>query len=72
LIFRKNDAAANFCGNAFAIAGSIAGLISSLLVLMFDSPFAYGMGSSLPLLSFTFKVDKLSAFFIFMISLISR
>jgi len=71
LIFRKNDAAANFCGNAFAIAGSIAGLISSLLVLMFDSSFACGMGSFLPLLSFSFNVDKLSAFFIFTISLIS-
>ena len=71
LIFRKNDAAANFCGNAFAIAGSIAGLISSLLVLMFDSSFTCGIGSSLPLLSFSFNVDKLSAFFIFTISLIS-
>lgn len=71
LIFRKNDAAANFCGNAFAIAGAIAGLISSLLVLMFDSSFTCGMGSSLPLLSFSFNVDKLSAFFIFTISLIS-
>ncbi len=71
LIFRKSDAAANFCGNGFAIAGSIAGLISSLLVLMFDFPFACSMGSSLPLLAFSFNVDKLSAFFIFMISLIS-
>jgi hydrogenase-4 component B len=71
LMFRKNDAAANFCGNAFAIAGSIAGLISSVLVLMFDSTFACGMVSSLPLLSFSFNIDKLSAFFVFMISLIS-
>lgn len=71
LIFRKRDAAANFCGNGFAIAGSIAGMTSAVLVLMFDAPFVFGIGSSLPLLSFTFNVDKLSAFFIFMISLIS-
>jgi len=71
LIFRKNDAAANFCGNGFAIAGSIAGLIASLLVLIFDSSFACGWKSSLPLLSFNFNVDLLSAFFIFIISLIS-
>jgi hydrogenase-4 component B len=71
LVLRKNDAAAHFCGNGFAIAGSIVGLIASLLVLIFDSSFACGWKSSLPLLSFNFNVDPLSAFFIFIISLIS-
>lgn len=71
LILRKNDVAANFCGNGLAMAGSIAGLISSVSVLLFDSTFACSMDSSLPLLAFSFYVDKLAAFFIFTISLIS-
>lgn len=71
LIFRKSDKVANFWGNYFAIFGSIFGLVSSSLVLIYNSTFSFEVASSIPLLNFSFNVDKLSAFFIFVISLIS-
>lgn len=71
LLLRRNDRAANWWGNLFAILGSIAGLVASLSVLISGSVFSFSIDSSLPLLSFSFFVDKLSAFFIFVISLIA-
>ncbi len=71
LIFKNDDQSANRWGNSLAILGSITGLISSLSVLITGSVFSFGFASSFPLLSLTFNVDKLSAFFIFLISLIA-
>jgi hydrogenase-4 component B len=71
LIFRKSDKIANLWGNFFAIFGSIFGLISSSSVLIYNSTFSFKLASAVPLLDFSFNVDKLSAFFIFVISLIS-
>src|SRR3972149_7575729 len=71
LAFRKNDSMANWWGNSFAILGAIAGLVFSLSVLISISTFSMSFTSSLPLLSLSFKVDALSAFFILVISLIS-
>lgn len=71
LLFGKNDKAANLWGNCFAILGSLFGLIFSFSVLIFGSAFSFKLASAIPLLDFSFNVDKLSAFFIFVISLIS-
>ena len=71
LVFRNNDRMANWCGNFFAILGAIAGLVFSLSALISVSTFSLSIATSLPLLSLSFKVDALSAFFIFVISLIA-
>lgn len=71
LLFQKSDRLANLWGNFFAIIASIFGLISSYFVLIFNSTFSFKIASAVPLLDFSFDVDKLSAFFIFVISLIS-
>jgi len=71
LILRKSEKAANLWGNFFAILGSLFGLFLSSLVLIYNSYFSFKLASSVPLFDFSFNVDKLSAFFIFIISLIS-
>src|ERR1035437_5234100 len=70
LAFDK-DKMANIWGNGLAIIASVFGLISSSLVLVLGAGFSFRAGSSLPLLSLSFNVDQLAAFFIFVISLIS-
>lgn len=71
LLLRKKDAAANIWGNSLAVLGSVSGLVSAVSVLFFNSSFSYAAASSFPLLSFSFNVDKLSAFFVFVISFIA-
>ncbi len=71
LVFNKNDVFANYWGNTFAMVASVFGLISSLSVLLFDSIFSYTAYTTLPYVSLSFMVDKLAAFFIFLISLIA-
>jgi hydrogenase-4 component B len=71
LVFRKYDRLANGWGNSLAILGAVAGMIFSLSELVSPSPFSLRIASSLPLLSLSFRVDALSAFFIFVISLIA-
>lgn len=71
LALRKNDRSANGWGNCFAIFGSLSGLWLSLSVLISGSAFSFRVGTSMPLLSISFRVDRLSAFFIFIISLIA-
>lgn len=70
LILNKNNIAANIWGNSFAVIGSITGLLCSLFVLITGQAFSFSADSSLPLLSFSFNVDSLSAVFIFIISLL--
>lgn len=71
LAFGKNNRLANWWGNSFAILGSSAGLLFSSLALMAGKIFSFKIAASLPLLSLSFSIDKLSAFFIFVISLIA-
>jgi hydrogenase-4 component B len=71
LVSDKKDRLSNLLGNILAIIASIFGIISSLSVLIFDSAFSYSLSSSLPLLSISLSIDRLSAFFIFIISLIA-
>lgn len=70
LIVRKNDSLANWWGNSFAVSGAVMGLVSSISVFTTGS-FSFSISSSLPFLSIFFNVDKLSAFFVFIISLIA-
>ncbi len=71
MALNKNNKLANVWGNSFAICGSILSLGSSLLILIGNFSFSFVFDSFPPLLSISFSVDKLSAFFIFVISLIS-
>ncbi|MDO8509696.1 MAG: hydrogenase 4 subunit B [bacterium] len=71
LLFGKNDKLANHFGNIFAILAGIFGLYSSLLVIISGRGFSVLLSTSFPVLNLGIKVDMLSAFFIFIISLIS-
>ncbi|MFZ2978825.1 MAG: hydrogenase 4 subunit B [Candidatus Magasanikiibacteriota bacterium] len=72
LVFQKSDKIANVWGNVFAIAGSLWGIGLSFLLLTVSSELTYQLGTSIfPLFSISFHIDKLSAFFVFVISLIT-
>ncbi|MBI5912920.1 hydrogenase 4 subunit B [Candidatus Azambacteria bacterium] len=73
LALRKSDTAANVWSNAFAVLGSAWGIVYALLAVTAVSAPEYIVDASaaFPLLSVSFHIDKLSAFFIFVISLIA-
>ena len=71
LIFGKNDRLANVWGNSLAILGSALGFIFSTTVLLGDSTVAFNIPSSFPILSLSFQVDRLSAFFMALITLLA-
>lgn len=71
LLFTKRDKIANGWQSFFAIAGSLWGIAFSIGVF-FSHSLSFAIGSSFfPLLSFSFHIDKLSSFFIFVISLVA-
>ena len=72
LFFRKNDKLANLCSSAFAVAGSLYGLIFSTSIILTGHILAFYFSIyPFPLLAVSFHIDMLSAFFIFVISLIA-
>jgi hydrogenase-4 component B len=71
LVFKNNDKLSNWWGNLFAAAGSVFGIFSSLSVIISGNIFSYNIPTSFPLFNISLKIDALSAFFIFVISLIS-
>lgn len=72
VVLRKRDALANLWSGCFAIVGSLWGLFFALAALGAPNPVAFTAdGSAFPLLSVAFSVDRLSAFFVFTISLIA-
>lgn len=72
LFFRNNDKVANRWQSFFAIAGSLSGLIFSLSLLFSKQTLAFAFEiPGFPLLSLSLYIDALSAFFIFIISLIA-
>ncbi|PIR66668.1 MAG: hydrogenase 4 subunit B, partial [Parcubacteria group bacterium CG10_big_fil_rev_8_21_14_0_10_36_14] len=72
LLLRKDDDSANIWSSFFAIAGSLWGLLFSVATIIFEHTIAFMIdGSPFPLLSLSFNIDLLSAFFIFIISLIA-
>jgi len=72
LLLRRNDRLANYWNGFFAIAGSLWGILFSLVLLNATRAVSFAAAPSIfPLLSISFKIDKLSAFFIFVITLIT-
>src|SRR5258708_7363800 len=71
LALGKSDMTANLLGNLSAALAAVFGLVSSASVITSGTTFFYSVASSLPLLALSFSVDRLSAFFIFVISLIA-
>ncbi len=72
LAFRKNDALANFWSSAFAVGGSLWGIIFALSIFISGTTLSFHIAAALsPFLSISFAVGALSAFFIFIISLVA-
>lgn len=72
LLLKKSDTAANLWSSFFAIVGSLWGLLFSLTAIISRQNESFTAGTSpFPLLSPSFHVDMLSAFFVFIISLIT-
>ncbi len=63
LFLRRKDSAANIWGNSLAATGSLAGLLFAGASLLHGSATAFSLGTSFPLLTLTFRLDRLSAFF---------
>lgn len=71
LLLAGHNRAANYWGHGLALAGSLAGLIFSGAVLLGDTLPVFGPGTSFPLISLTFSLDRLAAFFMLVISLVA-
>lgn len=72
LCFKKKDTIVNAWQSFFAIAGSVCGLVFSVGALITTHELSFFTPSIVtPLLSFSFHIDALSAFFVFIISLIT-
>jgi hydrogenase-4 component B len=72
LILRKNDSWANGWSSFCAVTGSLVGAIFGIATMISGNNLSFGMASPLfPLLSISFYVDTLSAFFIAVISIIA-
>ena len=72
LVLRKHDAPANTWTSLFSIAGSSWGIFFALSVFITGHDLSFAAGTAVfPLLSLSFHIDRLSAFFMFVISLIA-
>jgi len=70
-IFKKNDELENIFGNSFAILGSFAGLLYAVSIIFSDVNFSFKSTEIFFLFPINIKVDLLSAFFVFVISLVA-
>jgi len=72
LILQRDDRLANIWSNSLAIIGALWGLIFSITNFLYrtNSTFIFGK-NTLPIHSLSLKIDQLSTFFIFIISLIT-
>ncbi|MEK7624872.1 MAG: hydrogenase 4 subunit B [Patescibacteria group bacterium] len=71
LILQKNNNLANWWGNGFAIIGSLVSGLFAANILASSQTLAYKISTSFPGLGLSFNIDRLSAFFILIISLIT-
>lgn len=72
LLVNRNDHLANLLSHFFSICGSILGIIFSLSIILTENYINYSTSyPPFPILSLSFNIDAISAFFIFVISLIS-
>jgi hydrogenase-4 component B len=67
----KSDRVANWLASVFSCAAAVCGLVASAGVLLSGKVLFLSAGSILPLLTVSLRVDRLSAFFLFTISLIA-
>ncbi|MEK7097999.1 MAG: hydrogenase 4 subunit B [Patescibacteria group bacterium] len=70
-LFFEKGRLANIWGNSFAALGSLLGIILGGSVLVFGNVFSYSLTLPNALFSLSFKLDFISAFFVFVISLIA-
>ena len=71
-LLKNNDESANYWSSFFAIAGSLWGILFGLGSLFAARPLLFAIGAfPFSLLQFSFLIDKLAAFFIFIICLIA-
>ncbi|MDD2766623.1 MAG: proton-conducting transporter membrane subunit [Candidatus Moranbacteria bacterium] len=71
LVFRNHDTWANVWSSFFALFGSLVGIIFSLLMLIQGREMSFSLfQTSFVFLQFSLRIDMLSAFFIFAISLV--
>lgn len=71
LVLMKDNWLANLCGNFFAFAGSAFGIITSVVILITGNVISCNLPTSFILFTLSLHIDSLSAFFLFIISLIS-
>src|SRR5690625_906495 len=71
LIFQKMDSFSSYISHAGALTGSVFGVITAVLVLLFKKSLHVQLWSVTPTLTFGFSLDVLSAFFLFIISIVS-
>ncbi len=72
LVLRKHDALSNEWSGLFSIAGSLWGLFFALSVIITGHDVSFAVETAFsPLFSLAFHIDRLSAFFIFVVSLIA-
>ena len=71
LFLRHHDAAANWWGNGCALLASASGIVVGWQGLAYGAVFTLNISSVLPELAFALRVDRLAAFFIFVVSLIA-
>jgi len=72
LILQRDDRLANIWSNSLAIIGALWGLIFSITNFLYRTNSTFIIGkNTLPILSLSLKIDQLSTFFIFIISLIT-
>lgn len=71
LALHKKPLLANFISHTYAMTGSFLGIILSGLVLSTQIPLILNYKTSFPLLNLTINIDALSAFFLFIISIVA-
>lgn len=70
-VLKKDDNWENLWGNCFAIFGSFMGLVYSLDTILSNTKFSFKAAEAFFLFPVNIKVDLLSAFFVFIISLVA-
>lgn len=71
LLLNKSDKAANYFGNIFAIVSGILAFIFSVAELVSQKTLSIKIATSLPNFSVSFNADLLSAFFMFIVSIVA-
>jgi hydrogenase-4 component B len=72
LFCKNNDKAANLFSGSLSITGSIYGLLFAITSFYYEKNFSFSLNNdAFPILSLSFRIDPLSVFFIFIITLIA-